>query len=292
MRCPFGTTGLVVSRLGLGAGGLGDAELSEADAERLLLGAVDEGVTFLDAARSYGCAEERIGRHLGARRDAVVLSTKGGYGVPGVDDWTGEAVRRGIDDALARLRTDRIDVFHLHSCPAATLAREDILGALDQARLAGKIGVAAYSGEGDALARAIASGRFGSIQCSVNPFDQRGIDGALPAAAESGMGIVAKRPLGNRPWRFEDRPRGHYAEEYWRRMRAMAIDPGALGWDELSLRFAAFTPGVSTVIAGTTQLSHLRANARAIEHGPLPAETYVAVREAYRANDDGWTGQI
>jgi aryl-alcohol dehydrogenase-like predicted oxidoreductase len=288
----FGANGFEVSRLGLGAGGLGDVELSEADAERLLLGAIDEGVTFIDAARSYGAAEERIGRYLGARREGVVLSTKGGYGVAGVPDWTGETLRRGIDEALARLRTDRIDVFHLHSCPRDVAARDDVLGALDDARLAGKVRVAAYSGEGDALDWAVESRRFGGVQCSVNVFDQRVVDAVLPAAEARGIGVVAKRPLANCAWRFDERPRGQYAEEYWLRMRVMKLDPSPLEWAELALRFAAFTPGVSTVIVGTTRLEHLRANARALEKGPLGAETCARVREAFRAHDDGWCGQL
>ena len=288
----FGNTGIEVSRLGLGAGGLGEPGLSETDAERLLLGAVDRGVTFVDTARSYGAAEERIGRYLGTRRREVVLSTKGGYGVDGVADWTAEAVRRGIDDALRRLRTDRIDVFHLHSCPADVLARGDVVAALLEARAAGKIRIAAYSGENEALAHAIESGAFGSIQCSVNVLDQRGLDGAIAAAARRGMGVIGKRPLANCAWRYAGRPVGQYAEEYWRRMQAMAFDPSPLDWAELALRFAAFAPGVSTVIVGTTRLEHLDANLRALERGPLDEPVRERIREAFRARDDGWIGQV
>ena len=116
-RRPFGTTGLTVPALGLGAGQVGDARLDEAGAARLLGGALDLGVTLLDTARSYGLSEERIGRHLAHRRGEFLLSTKVGYGVEGVADWTGPAVARGIDEALGRLRTDVIDLVFLHSCP-------------------------------------------------------------------------------------------------------------------------------------------------------------------------------
>jgi aryl-alcohol dehydrogenase-like predicted oxidoreductase len=288
----FGSSGIEVSRLGLGAGGLGDAALSETDAERLLLGAVDRGVTFVDTARSYGLAEDRIGRYLGPRRAEVVLSTKGGYGVHGVPDWTGDAVRAGVDDALVRMRTDRIDVFHLHSCPVEVLARGDVIDALLEARRAGKIRVAAYSGENEALSHAIASGAFGGIQCSVNVFDQRAVDGAVATAARDGIGVVGKRPLGNCAWRHGERPVGQYAEEYWRRMRAMAFDPSPLDWSELALRFAAFTPGVCTVVVGTTRLEHLEANLRTLERGPLDDATRSRVRHAFAAQDDGWVGQV
>jgi aryl-alcohol dehydrogenase-like predicted oxidoreductase len=145
LQRPFGSTGLTVSALGFGAGQIGGSDLTEDEAARILGAALDLGVTFFDTAPSYGLSEERIGRHLSHRRREIVLSTKGGYGVDGVADWTGEVITRGIEAALGRLRTDAIDVFHLHSCDAATHARDDIRRALEEARRAGKIRVAAYS---------------------------------------------------------------------------------------------------------------------------------------------------
>src|SRR4051794_27844993 len=106
----FGTTGLRVSPLGFGAGQIGDDAWSEDDVGRLLNEVVDHGVTLVDTARSYGRSEERIGRHLAHRRRDFVLSTKGGYGVEGAADWSYDAVARGIDESLGRMRTDVIDV--------------------------------------------------------------------------------------------------------------------------------------------------------------------------------------
>ena len=138
-RRALGKTGLEVSVLGLGAGPLGDARLGDDHTDSLVRAALDRGVTLFDTAPSYGTSEERLGRALGERRKGVVLVTKGGYGVPGVADWTGEVIRLGIEAALGRLRTDVIDVFLLHSCDASTLMRDDILGELDRAKAAGKI---------------------------------------------------------------------------------------------------------------------------------------------------------
>src|SRR4029079_11123665 len=90
---PFGRTALRVSALGLGAGQIGDPSLDDREVEALVLGAIDLGVPLIDTARSYGCSEERLGRLLRQRKDRFVLSTKVGYGVEGVPDWTGEAVR-------------------------------------------------------------------------------------------------------------------------------------------------------------------------------------------------------
>jgi aryl-alcohol dehydrogenase-like predicted oxidoreductase len=291
-RVLFGTTGLTVSRLGLGCGGLGEARVSEAEAERLVLGALDLGITFFDAARSYGLAEERLGRILGSRRDEVVLSTKGGYGVEGVEDWTPAVITRGIDEACARLGTECIDVFHLHSSPVDVMLREGLLDALGQAREAGKIRVAAYSGDNDGLAWAVGSEGFASVQCSVNVFDQHALRDSVPRAARRGMGVVAKRPLGNAPWRFAERPAGQDAEVTWERMRALALDPGGMEWDELAVRFAAFAPGVLCAVVGTTSLGHLRDAAAHVAKGPLTEDVKARIAGRYEAVGLGWEGRV
>ncbi len=289
---PFGATGLTVPVLGLGAGQLGDARLDDAAAGRLLNGALDLGVTLIDTARSYGLSEERIGRHLAHRRDEFVLTTKVGYGVDGEADWTAACVRRGIDEALARLQTDRIDVVLLHSCGEAALRDDAILEVLEEARRAGKLRVAAYSGEGAPLARALADRRFGAVECSVNLCDQRVIAEALPVAGARGLGVIAKRPLANAPWRHAARPVGQYVEPYWERWQAMRLDAAGLPWDELALRFAAHAPGVSCCITGTTRLEHLRRNVELVGRGPLPEPVVEALGAAFRANDRGWEGQV
>jgi len=92
----FGRTDLSVSALGLGAGEIGATTLDEIEVEALLRTAIDCGITLIDTACSYGLSEDRIGRYLAPVRDAAVLSTKVGYGVDGVADWTGECVRRGL----------------------------------------------------------------------------------------------------------------------------------------------------------------------------------------------------
>ena len=169
----YGRSGLGVSALGLGAGQLGDARLSEAEAQSLLAAAVDGGVTLIDTAPSYGLSEQRIGRHLGARREAAVISTKLGYGVPGIPDWTGACITAGVDQALRVLRTDRIDIGHLHSCPWQTLAANEVIDALVAARDAGKLRAIAYSGENENLAYALGRPEFDGYMASLNLFDQR-----------------------------------------------------------------------------------------------------------------------
>ena len=289
----FGNTGLKVSVLGFGAGQIGSADYSEREAEALLHRVLDLGLTLIDTARGYGLSEERIGRYLARRRAEFVLSTKIGYDIPGYADWTYECVQAGVDEALRRLQTDYLDIVHFHSCPLSTLQAGEVLRALDAAVQAGKVRVAAYSGENEALDWAVASGRFGSVEHSINICDQRVIDGALVQSQARGLGVIAKRPVANAPWRFAECPTGQYAEEYWKRWQAMNVDPRGLDWQELALRFTAFTPGVHACIVGTRNAAHLLQNVRILEKGPLPLDHYTAIRSAFKANDPGgWIGQV
>jgi aryl-alcohol dehydrogenase-like predicted oxidoreductase len=290
-RRPLGTTGIEVPVLGLGAGGIGVDDLPEEAVEELLFTAVDVGITLIDSARSYGLSEERIGRHLSNRRHDVVLSTKGGYGVPDEADWTGGAVMRGIERALVTLRTDYIDVFHLHSCPRDVAMRDDIVLALERAREAGKIRVAGYAGEGDALGSAVRSGRFGAVMCSVNLFDQTGFDTLLPRAADAGVGVIAKRAIANAVWRHPAWPDGEDAE-YWERMQAMQLVPGPDGWLDLAVRFSAFTPGVSSAIVGTSSASHLVECAEAVERGPIADDHRRRIEASFATKNRGWAGKV
>jgi aryl-alcohol dehydrogenase-like predicted oxidoreductase len=289
---PLGTTGLSVSPLGFGAGGIGDAQTPDADVAHLLGAALDLGFSLVDTARSYGLSEERIGRHLAGRRREFVLSTKVGYGMPGIPDWTGAAVAAGIDAALARLRTDVIDIVHLHSCPLDVLRNGGVVEPLLRAVQAGKVRVAAYSGDNAPLEWAASEGPFGSLQASVNLFDQRALENAVPAAAARGIGVIAKRALGNAPWRFASRPAGDEAEPYWDRMAGMRLPDFGLAPDELAIRFSAFAPGVATALVASRSSGHLGALAGAVAKGPLPEDVVKEIRAAFRLHGASWEGRI
>lgn len=288
----FGNTGLKVSALGLGAGQVGAEALDDAAAGALLNAALDHGITLIDTARGYGLSEERIGRHISHRRSEFVLSTKVGYGIEGQQDWTYDCVAAGVDAALARMRTDVLDIVHLHSCPLETLQRGEVISALLRARELGKIRVAAYSGENAELQWAVQSGHFGSVECSVNLFDQWSLQHVLPVAAKLELGVIAKRPLGNAPWRHAQRPVGDYCESYWQRMQALALTPGELAWDAFALRFAAYAPGVCSAIAGTGSIEHLQHNVALVEAGPLPDAVTAEIVRRSREIGGEWGGEI
>jgi aryl-alcohol dehydrogenase-like predicted oxidoreductase len=283
-----------VSALGLGAAQIGDDEVGDAQAGRLLNAALDMGITLIDTARGYGQSEARIGRHIAHRRSEFTLSTKIGYGIEGHADWTPGIIEAGVDAACELLRTEHIDIVHLHSCALQTLQHSGVVEELLRVRDKGKIGVAAYSGDNAELAWAVASGAFGGVQCSVNLFDQTNLRNTLPESKTQAkrLGVIAKRSLGNAPWRFAQRPVGDYCETYWQRLQALSYDTAGLPWDEFALRFTAWLPEVSCAIVGTASEAHLRHNVELVQRGPLPTDVMEAVRLRFSEVGVDWPAEI
>ena len=287
----FADTEIKLTPLGFGAGLIGDENISEKQIETLLNSILDLGINFIDTARSYGISEERIGKYLSNRRKEFILSTKIGYGVEGYNDWTSDCISVGIERALKILKTDYIDIVYLHSCPKETLENTGVMDALIKAVDKGKVRIAGYSGENEALDYAIDTKQFKSVMMSVNICDQRVIKTAIARAKKEKIGVIAKRPVANIAWNYKERPIGNYAEEYWLRLKKMNLDFD-IDWLELALRFTAFIDGVDSCVIGTTNLSHIKRNIEIIEKGPLPNEIVVSIKSAFKANDDNWLGQI
>jgi aryl-alcohol dehydrogenase-like predicted oxidoreductase len=287
----FGVTGLKVSALGFGAGEIGDYAISEKDSENLLNKVLDSGINFIDTARGYFASEERIGKYISHRRDEFILSTKVGYDIDGYKDWIYDTILAGIDNALKLMKTDYLDIVHLHSCSLDVLKEGEVIEALHNAKQTGKIKIAAYSGENEELQFAVNSNAFGSIQTSVNICDQIDLDGSIKIAKEKGMGVIAKRPVANVPWRFSERPVGHYCEEYWHRWKTMNL-PERKNWLDTFLRFTVFASGVDTAIVGTTNIEHLKSNIKIIEKGPLDSEINDLIMEKFKTYNQNWRGEV
>lgn len=284
----FGNTDLKVSALGFGAGQIGDYNIPDHMVERLLNSALDSGINLIDTARGYYASEERIGKFISHRRGEYILSTKIGYGIPGYDDWSRNIIGAGVDEALRILKTDYIDIVHLHSCGLEILKGGEVIEALEETIAAGKVRVAAYTGENEELRFAVDSNCFGSIMTSVNICDQADLDGSLRIAKQKNLGVIAKRPLANAPWRFKERPFGNYAETYWERWRNMNL-PEQENWLDTFIRFSVFTDGIDSAIVGTNSLEHLNQSLRAIENGPLDDNLYQLIRGSF---DPSWRGEV
>lgn len=287
----FGHTGLTVSALGFGAMHIHDERTSEAEAAALLHAALDAGITLIDTARGYGLSEARIGRHLRTRRQDFVLSTKVGYGVEGVPDWTYECIVHGVERALRLMQTDWLDIVHLHSCPLPVLQQGDVMRALQDCRAAGKLRVAAYSGDNAEADFAVASGAFAGLQTSISLCDQHHLRIRAARADHAGIGVIAKRPLAGAVWRHAQRPQDFAEGQYWDRLRALSL-PDVGDWAGVALRFVVFHTGAASAIVGTATPANLRRNLDALACGPLPAPLVCSIRDAFSRHGDAWPGLI
>ena len=296
----LGKTDLAVSVVGFGGLSIGLASTEQARVDLLLNQALDNGLNFIDTAECYGHPEKShseilIGNAVATRRDEFILSSKAGHenGVfGGESDWSMASLSRSIDRSLERLKTDYIDIMHLHGCSVEELQKGEVIEALKKAQEQGKIRFLAYSGGGDRVRYAIESGEFDVVQLDLNVFEQQNLDDAIPMATERDLGVIIKRPIGNAVWRYDERPDWFYYQEYWDLLEPLDYaffkgdaleDPGPNGAGGMALRFTTSSPGVHTTIVGTTSPGRWTQNNGNVAAGRLSEEEYEAIRARWRA---------
>ncbi len=285
-----------VSVLGFGGAEIGYQGVEFEKAKQLLDKALDAGLNVIDTAECYRNSEELIGRAIGNRRNEFFLFTKCGH-ASGFDlpDWNPKMLEQQIDRSLHRLRTDAMDLVQLHSCSKALLEKGDVIRVLERARDAGKTKFIGYSGDGQDALYAVQSGKFDTLQISVNIADQDSLQTTLPLAQEKEMGIIAKRPIANAAWKTGSKPKDSYHHEYWKRLQSLRyefLDEDLSRSISIALRFTLAVPGVGTAIVGTTQPDRWSANARLLEAGPLSREEFQMIKNRWeQIADTDWVGQ-
>jgi len=299
----YGNTDLQVSVLGHGGGelgGLGAAELHPkklevSEAVRVLSTALDTGVNVIDTAECYNDSEELIGQAISHRRKEFYLFTKCGHSQGfELPHWHKDMLEASIDRSLRRLRTDYLDVVHLHTCSEAILRQGDAIDVLLRAKEKGKIRYIGYSGDHKEALYAVRCGAFDSLMTSVNIADQEAIELTIPEAARAGLGITAKRPVANVVWRYEALPQNPYHHDYWHRLKQLNYDALQRSFREgfaMALRFTLSVPGIHTAIIGTTNPARWGVNAEVARQGPLSEADYASIRAEWkiRAGAD-WIG--
>jgi len=200
----LGRADVPVTILGLGGSHVGQAA-SERAARQLVDTALDEGIRFFDTAESYqsGGSERWIGAALAGERDRVFLMTKTFH----YPERTAEGSKRHLEGSLARLRTDRLDLWQLHSVRsiedvdrafAKGGSMEYILSMRDQgvARFVGVTGHADPAANLRALEYWDRGLRFDAMQFPLNPIDahqssfQRAL---LPELAKRDIAVIAMK---------------------------------------------------------------------------------------------------
>ncbi|WP_426143081.1 aldo/keto reductase [Pseudomonas sp. DWP3-1-2] len=248
---PLGSTGLMVSPLGLGTVKLGRDQgvkypngftiPDDQQAQMLLNMAKDMGINLIDTAPAYGTSEERLGPLLrGQRQDWVIVSKVGEEFDAGQSshDFSAEHTRRSVERSLKRLETDFIDLVLVHSDgnDLAILNDSEVYPTLAQLKREGKIRGFGFSGktvEGGLLAL-----REGDCAMVTYNLNEQGEKPVLDYATAHSKGILIKKALAS----------GH-----------VCLSPGV---DPVQASFQLLFehPAVASAIVGTINPLHLAHN--------------------------------
>ena len=195
----LGRTGAKVSILAFGCGSRFLMYKDEESAVAVLNRAIDSGISYLDTAFAYGDgeSESRVGQVMASRRKDVWLATK-------IPDRTRDGFLRRLEGSLKRLRTDHVDLVHIHSLghdddlakiEAPDGALEGLMEAREQ-KMARFIGMTSHT-DGTVMAQAIGRHDLDCVQMALNASrNGRFEELALPAANKKNLGVIAMKITG------------------------------------------------------------------------------------------------
>jgi aryl-alcohol dehydrogenase-like predicted oxidoreductase len=291
----LGSTGLLISRIGLGLAALGrpayidmgrDQDLGddrspqalERRCHEVLDAAFALGVRYVDAARSYGSAEAFLASWLTSRgisTDAVTVGSKWGYTYVG--DWRRDAdVHEHKDHSLPAFRRQLaetraqlgpwLDLYQIHSATLDTGVLEDRALLADLTALSddGVIVGLSVSGprQAETILRALeveldGANPFRCVQATWNVFE-RAAAPALQAAHAAGLGVIVKEALAN------GRLAGREGEARLTALRRLAEERG-VGVDAVALGAALASPWVDVVLSGAVTTAQVASNLGALK---------------------------
>jgi len=289
----LGHTGLKVSRLCLGCMSFGipgqgthEWTLDEATSRPFFRQAIEAGINFFDTANGYsaGTSEEITGRALKdfARRDEIVIATKGFVpwrNAPNTGGLSRKAILQAVDDSLARLGTDYIDLYQIHRFDHDTPV-EETMEALHDIVKAGK---ARYIGASSMEAWRFAKmqytaerhgwTKFVSMQPQVNLIYREEEREMIPLCRDMGVAVIPWSPLGRgkltRDWdaatarsetdEFGKMIYGKTAEQDRKVVEAVARVSAERGIPraQIALAWLLHKPGITAPIIGVTKESQL-----------------------------------
>ncbi len=317
---PFGSAELTVSDIGFGCARLGGIFQHSGKAElvRTLRIAFDHGITFYDTADMYcqGESEAVLGEAFRHNRDKVVIASKVGYRLPaqrnlaarvkpllrplvrsmGIkrenlpqivrgaisQDFSRGYIVRAVEGSLARLKTDYLDLYQLHSPPNAVLQDGEVFETLEWLRGSGKIRYYGVSCEtvDDALVCLRYPG-IASLQIRFSLLDQQALNEAIPQAAARGVAVIARECFAGGlltrsldALRLEDCILDPVEREAKRRQiagYATLAEQSGCSLARLALHFVLTTEGISTTLLGMRTSAHVLDNLASLEAPPMPA---------------------
>ncbi len=313
----LGSTGLKVSRLGLGTMTWG-RDTDEHEARDQLVAFVEAGGTLIDTAAGYtnGDSERVLGALLGdvVRRDEIVLATKAGIGrLRGerVTDASRGSLITSLDASLKRLGVDHVDLWQVHIWVDDT-PLEETLSALDYAVSTGRtsyVGISNYNGWQSAQAATWQRAVPGRAVLASNQVEysllSRGVEAeTIPAAQALGLGILPWSPLGRGVLtgkyrtgtpadsraaspHFASFVGRHLTDQAQRIVEAVVRAGEGLGFSplEVALAWVRDRPGVTAPIVGARTAEQLKASLL-VEECELPAEIVAALDDVSDPDGD------
>jgi aryl-alcohol dehydrogenase-like predicted oxidoreductase len=308
----FGRTGMRLSVLGFGCGAVGGLMVrgDPFDQERTIARAIDAGVNYFDTAVQYGNgeSEQNLGRILQKLKPPnVVVGTK--VRLPsGEFHRISDAVAKSLEGSLARLRLERVDIFHLHNAITETGGGEAlsvrqvldaVVPAFERLRQQGKtrfLGLTAI-GDATALHQVIGARAFDSAQVvynMLNPSAATELPPNYPAqdygrlfdhTRAAGVGVIAIRVLagGALSGSSERHPIASPPPEpigsatsydadvaRARRLLPLVKEGCAASLTETATRFALSHPAIGTILVGMATPQQFEDALAAVQKGPLP----------------------
>ncbi len=317
----LGRTGLVVSEIGLGGGGIGQVwgETTDEEIQATIALAIREGINFYDVAPSYGngTAERNLGRALVEARDGIgqdmLVATKVSLRDDDLDD-IGGAVERGLHESLERLRRERVDLFQLHNSITQergqfprSIALADAIRAVEALHRLRDAGLTRYigiTGMGDAVRvrQVMREGALDTVQVYYNLLNNSAAEALPPGsslhdhgqllslAAELGLGVIGIRNLaGGALSQGVDRSVASdslVALDAQRAEQLRFLEESGAPLSRVAARFVLEQPAVSTVIPGVKNRIELEDQLQAMDLPPLAAVD-AARLEKLRIDDFG-----
>ena len=273
---PLGKTGLKLSTIGFGASPLGGVygRLDEQEGIRAVLTALDLGVNFIDVAPYYGItkAEIVLGKALKQTpRDSYYLSTKvGRYGSSDFD-FSARRVVASVDESLARLNVDYVDIIFCHDIEFGSLDQmvEETIPALRGLQDSGKVRLVGVSG--------LPLGIFPYVAervdldtilsyCHYTLYDTS-LESIIPSLQRKEIGIIGASPFGMGLLTGQELPAWHPATPEMRAACANArLHCQRKGVDitKLALQFSVSNPDIVTTLVGIGSPEDIIANVQAI----------------------------
>ena len=273
----LGKTGLNVSVIGFGASPLGNVfdPVDEKEGISAVHNALDHGVNFFDVAPFYGLtlAETRLGKALeGSRKDIILASKCGRYDLQHFD-FSRNRIIQSIDESLARLKTDYLDLFQLHDIEFVDkhLILEEAVPAMLELVASGKVRFWGITGLPVRYLAQIARETNPDTVLSwahYNLLENEINDELVPLSREIGFGLMNAAPLMQRILSDAALPEWHNAPK-----EMLAIQPALLEicqkygvrLSDVAMRYAMDHPDIATTIVGMCRLTSIQRNIASLD---------------------------